>query len=66
MSIMCLISSSLNCKKQVFVQQLNLCIMFGSIAFVLEMQSNSPSSPMLMLAEVELSLDDPQVISEHC
>ncbi len=43
-----------------------LCIMFGSIAFVLEMQSNSPSSPMLMLAEVELSLDDPQVISEHC
>jgi hypothetical protein len=66
MSIMRLISSSLNCKKQVFVQQLNLCIMFGSIAFVLEMQSNSPSSPMLMLAEVELSLDDPQVISEHC
>jgi hypothetical protein len=40
--------------------------MFGSIAFVLEIQSNSPSSPMLMLAEVELSLDDPQVISEHC
>jgi hypothetical protein len=39
--------------------------MFGYIAFVLEMQSNSPSSPMLMLAEVELSLDDPQVISEH-
>jgi hypothetical protein len=66
MSIMRLISSSLNCKKQVFLQQLNLCIMFGSIAFVLEMQSNSPISPMLMLAEVELSLDDPQVISEHC
>jgi hypothetical protein len=41
--------------------------MFGSIAFVLEMQSNSPISPMLnQLAEVELSLDDPQVISEHC
>jgi hypothetical protein len=66
MSIMCFISPSLNCKRQVFVQQLNFCIMFGSIAFVLEIQSNSPSSPMLMLAEVELSLDDPQVISEHC